>query len=82
MCRQPFQAQTLAPLSPYTYHLRFLNPWFPISLFAWLAVNADASFYALTYERRLTIMQTLEFEVVHRICGGIGVHKKSLIAAV
>lgn len=27
-------------------------------------------------------MQTLEFEVVHLICGGIDVHKKSLIAAV
>ena len=27
-------------------------------------------------------MQTLEFEVVHLICGGIDVHKKSLVAAV
>ena len=39
-------------------------------------------FYALTYERRMPLMQSLEFEVVHLICGGIDVHKKSLVAAV
>ena len=39
-----FKHKQLAPLSPYTYHLRFQGPWPSISLFAWLAVNADASF--------------------------------------